>query len=219
MALSRQRKLKTSDSNCIGRKVGPTSGRNHGPCSTQRPPPGASLGQRRLVPLGAARSGREPSVPSPEPLVENLSTLTGVRTNDAGPWQLPIVGFEIGDVWFSWGLYLIGYGEPMPGERMASRTQVRFGGALVHRTAGGQDVQIDAAGPWHSATSLLDLRHARITAATATATLDGRLRLSCSDGSRLEADPDSRYENWEISGPGKLNLVCPPGGGDPRISS
>lgn len=147
---------------------------------------------------------------------ENLSTLTDVRRGDPGPWQLPIIEFEINDVWFSGEIYLIGYGEPSPGERTASRTQIRFGGTFVHHTAEGQDVQIDASGSWQSAISLLDLRHARITAATATQ--DGRLRISFSDGSRLEADPDPRYENWEVSGPGGLNLVAPPGGGDPRIS-
>lgn len=147
---------------------------------------------------------------------ENLGTVTMMRGDDAGPWQLPITGFEICDVWFGGELYLIAYGDPPSGERMASRTQIRFGGLLVHHTADGQDVQVDARGPWHSATSLLNLRHARFTVANATP--DGRLRLSFSDGSRIEADPGPRYENWEVSGPGRLNFVSPAGGGDPGIS-
>ena len=31
------------------------------------------------------------------------------------------------------------------------------------------------------------------------------------------ARSDNHYENWEITGPGELNLVSPPAGGDARI--
>ncbi|MGA3219747.1 MAG: DUF6188 family protein [Acidimicrobiales bacterium] len=35
----------------------------------------------------------------------------------------------------------------------------------------------------------------------------------------LVVDPDDRYEAWGMSRPGRFILACPPGGGDPRIST
>jgi len=55
--------------------------------------------------------------------------------------------------------------------------------------------------------------------ADATATRTGALDIQFDDGSALSAEPDPRYENWQISGPQGLFLVAPPGGGDPRMSS
>jgi hypothetical protein len=41
----------------------------------------------------------------------------------------------------------------------------------------------------------------------------GALRLVFNSGSRLNVKPHPKYEAWGVHGPGKLHLVCQPGGG------
>ena len=132
-------------------------------------------------------------------------------------WRLPIAGFEVVDVWFSVALYVIAYGDEFDAERReAARTQIALQGAFRFTSADGHLHDLDGRADWPSLTPVLALRHSRITSATADRV--GRLRIGFDNSARLEADWDEQYENWELDGPGRLNLVAPPGGGDPRIS-
>lgn len=63
---------------------------------------------------------------------------------------------------------------------------------------------------------LLSVRHARVAPATVDG--DSQIAVVIESGAFLSAGPDYRHENWELSGPGSLNLVAMPGSGDPRIS-
>ena len=138
-----------------------------------------------------------------------------VADSDSGPWPLPIVGFEVYDVWFSGQLYVIAYGDPPPGERRPPRAQIAFGGEFVYQRQDGQGAQLDAQKPWETAVSLLSLRHARVIRAVADR--EGNLEIVFDNGSSLIAGPDERYENWTVSGAG-FSVIAPPGGGDPRIT-
>ena len=138
---------------------------------------------------------------------------------DADVWQLPIVGFEVIDVWFSAQLYVIAYGEGRDTSLGVAppRTQIALGGPFLLRSADGSDQRLNAEEPWDTFVPVLSLRGTRVVAATATRS--GALDVRFDDGSTLSAGPDPRYENWEMSGPDGLHLVAPPGGGDPRISA
>jgi hypothetical protein len=140
---------------------------------------------------------------------------------DAERWELPLVGFRVSDIWFSGQLYVIAYDDrsgwtfaDFP--KGAPRTQVAFGGAFVFTSSQKVDVHLDAAQPWETLVPVLALRGVRITSAIADR--QAALEIVFDDGSSLRAGPDDHYENWEIAGPDALNLVSPPGGGDPRIA-
>jgi hypothetical protein len=140
--------------------------------------------------------------------------------DDVNEWRLPIEGYEVTDVWFSGQLSVIAYdsanhskrGIAVPGEH----TRIAFGGPFRLRTAHGHEHDLNAEEPWDTLIPVLALRHHHVIAATATRT--GSLVVSFDDGAALSAEPDPRYENWELSGPGNIYLVAPPGGGDPRIA-
>jgi hypothetical protein len=137
---------------------------------------------------------------------------------DADGWQLPIVGFEVCDVWFSGQLYVIAYGDgDLKRGLPAPRTQIALGGPFLLRSSDGNEHRLNAEEPWDTLVPVLSLRHAHVVAAAATR--NGALGIRFEDGSALSAEPDPHYENWAMSGPEGLNLVAPPGGGDPRISS
>ena len=51
------------------------------------------------------------------------------------------------------------------------------------------------------------------TLTAATADEDGTLRLTFGRGWTIDVSPDPRYEAWQITGPGKNLVVCPPDGG------
>lgn len=51
------------------------------------------------------------------------------------------------------------------------------------------------------------------TLATGTVDEDGTLRLTFGRGWTVDIPPNPHYEAWQISGPGKNLVVCPPGGG------
>jgi len=46
---------------------------------------------------------------------------------------------------------------------------------------------------------------------------DGRLTLSFATGATVAASPKPNVEGWQIVGPDRLFVVCPPGGGEPTI--
>jgi len=136
--------------------------------------------------------------------------------DDPEEWRLPIDGFEVTDVWFSGQLYVIAYGVGDVRRGVAApRTQIALGGPFRLRTADGRKHDLDAGESWGTLVPVLSLRHARVTAATGNRT--GSLVVTFDDGSELSVEPDPRYENWELNGPGALHLVSPPGGGDPRV--
>jgi len=131
-------------------------------------------------------------------------------------WDLPIIGFEVLEVMFSGRLAVFAYGEGgSPGDP-APRTQIALGGPFIFVTPGGEQQHLDGGGDWQNLTGLLCLRGSRVE--TAQAARDGGLIITFDNLAGLVAAPDAKYENWEISGPGRLNLVSPPGGGDPRIA-
>ena len=99
----------------------------------------------------------------------------------------------------------------------APTSQIALGGPFVFRSSDGTEYLLSAEEPWETLVPVLALRRAHVVAATVTRT--GALTVRFDDGATLTAEPDPHYENWEINGPDALNLVSPPGGGDPRIST
>jgi Family of unknown function (DUF6188) len=139
---------------------------------------------------------------------------------DADPeqWALPIVGFEVLQVWFSGETYLIVYGTKTDAAvTEAPHAQLSFGGAFRLLEPNGTLHFLDGGGPWEALVQVLSLRHAVIESATADR--QGHLVVRFEPGFVITAEPDPQYEAWGMSGPGSLILACPPGGGDPRIST
>ena len=122
------------------------------------------------------------------------------------------------EVWFSGRLYVIAYGHDAGQAAGATspRAQIAFGGSFSFTSRDGEQRDLRASDAWESLVDVLSLRDAQIVEATADRR--GRLVLRFDDGAALVAEPDPQFENWEIAGPGRLNLVAPPGGGDPRIT-
>jgi predicted nuclease with RNAse H fold len=119
------------------------------------------------------------------------------RVRDAdGPWQLPVGGFTIETIVFHMPLQVIAYGKDSN-----TRFVMSFAAAL-RLERDGTTVALDVEHqPWAKLTSLLDLRHQRIAAATVSP--DGHLDVTLESGQRIHAEPDtSGYETWEITGPG-----------------
>jgi hypothetical protein len=46
---------------------------------------------------------------------------------------------------------------------------------------------------------------------------DGRLELAFTDGTLIEVAPHEQFEAWQVTGPGRIMVVCLPGGGEPAI--
>ncbi len=136
---------------------------------------------------------------------------------NADSWQLPIVGFEVIEIWFSGIVYVVAYGQGDPTRGIAApNTKIGLGGAFVLRAADGVEHRLDGSEPWSTLTPLLSLRHSEICSACADR--ESVLRIEFSDGAVISAGPDPQYENWDLQGPDGLWLVAPPGGGDPRIT-
>lgn len=91
-----------------------------------------------------------------------------------------------------------------------------LGGPFLLCDAGDDEIEFDALSSWSALTPLLDLRYDTIEEAWVDTA--ARLRVRFHSGRRLKAGPDPQYENWQVTGPGDLRLVAPPGGGDPRVS-
>lgn len=131
-------------------------------------------------------------------------------------WELPLAGFGVNDVWFSGRIGVVAYKSGGKGDWNAPRATLWFGGPFTLHDRSGAAHNLDAGAPWESLTVLFQLRHHVIQSATADDL--SRIEVRFDTGYRLAAGPDPQYENWELSGPGDLNLVGMPGGGDPRIS-
>jgi hypothetical protein len=125
------------------------------------------------------------------------------------PWELPVSGFEVLTITFRSELHVVAYGDR--GESIS----IGLGGSFRFRDAAGREAHLDGEGPWAQLTPVLDLRHVRIAQATADA--ETHLRVEFDGGQALEAGPDPAYENWRTMGPGDVELIAPPGGGDPRF--
>lgn len=74
----------------------------------------------------------------------------------------------------------------------------------------GESVQLVPAGDPVALAPVLAT--ARMTVAAAHANFDGSLKLSFTDGSRLEIHPSDDYEAWSFSGEDSLRVVSLPGG-------
>lgn len=123
---------------------------------------------------------------------------------------MPIVGFELSELWLSGETYLILYG---PG---AARVQLRFGGPARFVNSDGAAMVLDGGGDWTGLVPLFELRHRKVVEAYVRH--EGQISLRFDHGGHLSVDPDPQFENWGLSGPDDLILECPPGGGDPRIA-
>ena len=134
---------------------------------------------------------------------------------DFGGLDIPIVGFEIVEVWFSGRTYLIAYGQGELGVREAPRRQIALGSKFRLSARGASPVRLDAGGDWADLRPLFSLRHR--TVAVAAVSASGDLHLEFDDGSSLDATCDDRYQAWEVAGTGSINLVAPRGG-DPRVT-
>ncbi len=131
-------------------------------------------------------------------------------------WDLPLAGFAVTDIWFSGRIGVVAYKTRRKGDRNAPKATVWFGGPFSLRDRNGVVHDLDAGADWTSLTALFELRHQFIESATAddSSSIEVYFEL----GYRLTAGPVPQYENWELSGPGDINVVGMPGGGDPRIS-
>ncbi|WP_354700815.1 hypothetical protein DSM112329_01104 [Paraconexibacter sp. AEG42_29] len=125
-------------------------------------------------------------------------------------WTIDAVGFEVLTVQFSGRTSLTVYADG------GATCTVAFGGEFDFRDRSGRLHELDAdAGSWAPLQRLLELRHDLVQSLQVSHGGDVQIRFS--SGAGVSARPDAAYESWEITGPGSLNLVCPPGGGDPRI--
>ncbi|MEN3283713.1 MAG: hypothetical protein V7607_4853 [Solirubrobacteraceae bacterium] len=125
----------------------------------------------------------------------------------ANGWEIPATDFEVLTVTFSGALHLVAYDS---GEEYAIRLEGRF---ALH-TPEGNEHRLDAASNWRDLTPVLSLRHARISELFVSR--EGDLRVALDTGARLEAQPEPAYESWALWGPDAIELICRPGGGDPR---
>jgi len=124
-----------------------------------------------------------------------------------GPWNLPIVGFEVLNVTFGFMIDITACGDA------GATSSLRLEGPFELTDPDRGTVRLDASGDaWEDLAAVLALRHERIAAATAISTDASTLRVQFSSGCVLSAGPHPQYENWEIHGPGFM-LVCTPGGG------
>lgn len=131
-------------------------------------------------------------------------------------WGLPIIGYRVVTIEFSFRIGIHAYGERSEDERFAPSAALYFGGSFWLCDQDGVRHNLDAESPWDSLTGLLELRHKSVV--TAMADDGSHIEVTYDDGTKLMAGPDSAYENWELVGPRGLYLVAIPGGGDPRIS-
>lgn len=129
---------------------------------------------------------------------------------DSEVLELPIVGFEVIDIWFSGQMYVVAYGAMGFGEP-GGRTQIALAGPFRLRSSDGTEHRLDAAEAWSTLVPVLAFRHACIVAATADRS--GVLDIAFDDGSVLTAGPAPMYENWQVAGPTTLNLLALPSGG------
>lgn len=126
-----------------------------------------------------------------------------------GPWTLPVVGFEIQAVTFTGTVQVVAFA--FGGEKCA----ITLIGAFELREPDGRVHSLNASSQaWERLVVLLSLRHDTIAVATVTA--DSNVVVELASGRAIVAGPNERYENWEISGPGEIDLLAAVGGGDPR---
>jgi Family of unknown function (DUF6188) len=130
-------------------------------------------------------------------------------------WKLPIIGFQVYGLGFGGRIDIEAGGPRQDSEESAFLTTLSIGGKFDYVDGDGDRHAFDAEEPWHLMTPLLNLRHKIVVEATADN--KSRIEILFDDGSTLEAGPDGNYENWEVVGPGGLNLIGMPSGGDPRM--
>jgi hypothetical protein len=128
-------------------------------------------------------------------------------------WELPVVGFKLLEIWLSGETYLVFYDTTTGKDN--GRAMFNIGGPASLGRPDGTIVELDG-DVWTAWTPMFYLRYHRLAQATVTA--GSILRLAFDEGTTLTVGVDDTLENWGLSGPGDLILVCPPGGGDPRIA-
>jgi hypothetical protein len=131
-------------------------------------------------------------------------------------WELPVLGFEVTEIDFGGRIEIHAHGKRAEDERYAPTTKLAIGGALTYIESDGTTHSLSAEEPWDTLTSLFKLRHRLIESASADN--KSNIAFHFDDGSQLLSGPDQNYENWELVGPGNLNLIGFPNRGDPRIS-
>lgn len=124
---------------------------------------------------------------------------------DHGPWDLPLVGYEVLQVTFAFPIDIVVYG------RAGACGLIRLAGGFEFTQHGRGTSSLDASQQsWEELTPVLSLRHDRV--ASAHVSDPGNLVVQFESGRRIEAAPEPMYENWEISGPGFQLIALPDGG-------
>jgi hypothetical protein len=112
-----------------------------------------------------------------------------------GPWKLPVVGFAVDMLWFTYPFVVIAHGEG------GKHLKAQLNGAFDYHDPATADLRLNAeTDSWETLAVLFALRQDRIERAhvsTASA-----LRIEFASGRSLSANPDDRYDGWELVGPG-----------------
>jgi hypothetical protein len=124
-----------------------------------------------------------------------------MRFSDDGPWELPVVGFEVMHMTF--GAFLVdinAYGDE------GADSQIRLVGPFELREPDAERRKLDPEGDsWEQLAALFALRHDTISKARITK--DSELRVEFASGRAIISDGDA----WEMSAPGGVLVVGEPG--------
>lgn len=123
--------------------------------------------------------------------------------DSAPPWELRVAGFTVQTIEFHGCLLtVVAYGAGR------DRLRLTLSGPFRLR-AGGAELELNAEKDWQPLAPILSLRGDQITEASVSA--DSALRVQFASGKQIEAaDDGSRFETWELSGPG-FKVVGTPG--------
>jgi hypothetical protein len=125
-----------------------------------------------------------------------------------GPWDLPIVGFEVGRITFGPDVDLVL-------DRDDENAQIGLSGPFEFRDTDGSVLRLDpSTQPWEEIGVLLRLLHDRV--ASATATNDSSLHMSFESGRALSNSAHPDVESWDVTGE-DYKIIGMPGGGEPAI--
>jgi len=113
----------------------------------------------------------------------------GVEEIDGG-WRIPLEGFV---------------------------AEAMHGLGNTHLRLAREGVEAFISVPVDMAPAIEMLASARAVVVEATVDRDSRLTVDFGEGQILSVPPDPDFENWEVRGPGDIQVVGMPGGGEPAI--
>jgi hypothetical protein len=89
--------------------------------------------------------------------------ISAMRFSEAGPWELPVEGFEVLHMTLAFGVDIVAYGEE------GSTAQIRLAGPFEIQDADGRGQALDPSrDPWERLAALFVLRHDTIQRLTIT---------------------------------------------------